>query len=157
MKSKILSYILSLVIAAVVVFGSGYNETIDALLLATVWLFIVIGGVTAAIVAGGIVCIGWLEGEGEISQNLMDNWKAIKKPNWWISIPLSVAWLAALIYVEWTVTAVAYFLETLILYTVSVIMFDTIHKLTSDDDDDPINSIVNPSVKQAVLDSRKDK
>ena len=156
MKSKILSYILSTAIAAAVAFGSGYNETIDALLLATVWLFIVIGGITASIVAGGILAIGWLEGEGEISQSLADNWKAIKKPNWWISIPLSVAWLSALVYVEWTVTAVAYFIETLILYTVSVIMFDTIHKLTGDDDD-PVNSILNPSVKQAVLDSRKDK
>ena len=156
MKSKILSYILSMAIAAAVAFGTGYNETIDALLLATVWLFIVIGGITASIVAGGIIVIGWLEGEGDLSQGVIDQWKAIKKPNWWISIPASITWLAALVYVEWTVTAVAYFLETLILYSVSVIMFDTIHKLT-DDDDDPANSILNPSVKQAVLDSRKDK
>ena len=153
MKSKILSYILSLSIAAAVAFGYGYNDTIDVLLLVIVWLFIVIGAVTAAIVAGGIVVIGWTE--EYIPKEVLARWKEIEQPNWWISIPASVVWLAALVYVEATITAAAYLIETLVLWFVSVLMFNTIKKLTNPDD--PINSIVNPSVKQAVLDSRKDK
>ena len=158
MKGKILTYTVSLAMAIAVAFGTGYNSTIDALLLTIVWLLIVFGGVIVIAASIGVVMCQYLKDE-YIPINIIENWKVLESPNWWISLPLSAIWLSALIYVEWTVTAVAYFIETMLLCLVSTAMFKSIREIVVEKlgEDDPINSIKNLEVKQAVLDSRKDK
>lgn len=119
-KSKIISYAISLGLAAAIAFATGYNGTLDALLLTVVWIGIVLGVISWVVM--GAVGFGVAFADAKLDQADVDKWKAMDKPKWWISIPISIIWLAALGSAEWTVTAVFYLINTIILWTVVYLM-----------------------------------
>lgn len=118
--SKIISYLISIGIAATIAFGTGYNETVDALLLTVVWILIALGLFSWLVM--GAVGIGITFAGAKLDQKDVDKWKAMDKPKWYISIPISVIWLTALASANWPVTAVFYLINTIVLWSVVYMM-----------------------------------
>lgn len=148
LKSKILSYLFSLGIAASIAFATGINETVDALILAAVWILIVLGAFTWIIM--GLVLIGIAFAGADLDQKTIDSWKKMDKPKWWISIPLSIIWLTALGFAGWTVTAVFYFVNTLIMWLVVIGVRSSLETI---DPSDSLDFIQNDELRDEITNS----
>jgi len=66
---------------------------------------------------------------------------------------VAVIWLTALVHVGWHVTAVVYFLQTLITWGMTYLLFQAVEVFM--EKSDPLNFIKNPEVKEAIVKSRK--
>lgn len=94
----------------------------------------------------------------DVPSEVVEKWKSIDKPSWWISLPLVLGWLWALSVVGWTVTAVAYLLETSLLLTVSYLMYAKFkHFADKDEDDDLIQYVKDPAVREGLYKAREEK
>ncbi len=145
------SYVISLVLAAIVAFGVGNNEIVDTLILVGVWIRISLGSLAAILMGFGI---GVLAVTGAKSDNeTVRKWEDLDKPKWFIAVPVAFIWLAALVYVGWHVTAVVYLLQTLITWGMTYLLFQSIE--TFMEKSDPLKFIKNPEVKEAIKKSRK--
>ncbi len=131
------------------------SGTYSTLVLTVVWVLILLGVLAAAIF--GIALFMMSAVKYEMPEEIVAKWKVVDKPNLWISIPLMLGWLSALTYVEWTVTAVVYLLETIILLTVSYLMYAKLDELTNPDADDMIKYVKDPVVREELYKAREEK
>ena len=96
----------------------------------------------------------WVVSERElVDEDVIQKWKDIEPPVWYISIPLAIIYLAALVYVGWYFTSIVYFIGTLINWLLTYLLFSSIKELKQKAD--PLAFIKNPEVKEAILKSRK--
>ncbi len=144
------SYVISLVLAAIVAFGVGNNEIVDTLILVGVWILIGLGSLAAILMGFGIGVLAVVE---NTNVDAIEKWEGLDKPKWFIVVPVAVIWLTALVHVGWHVTAVVYFLQTLITWGMTYLLFQSIE--TFMEKSDPLNFIKNPEVKEAIVKSRK--
>lgn len=144
------SYVISLVLAAIVAFGVGNNEIVDTLILVGVWILIGLGSLAAILMGFGIGVLAVVE---NTNVDAIEKWEDLDKPKWFIAVPVAVIWLTALVHVGWHVTAVVYFLQTLITWGMTYLLFQSIE--TFMEKSDPLNFIKNPEVKEAIVKSRK--
>ena len=144
------SYVISLVLAAIVAFGVGNNEIVDTLILVGVWILIGLGSLAAILMGFGIGVLAFVE---NTNVDAIEKWEDLDKPKWFIAVPVAVIWLTALVHVGWHVTAVVYFLQTLITWGMTYLLFQSIE--TFMEKSDPLNFIKNPEVKEAIVKSRK--
>lgn len=115
-KKTILGYAIALLLPATVMYGTGYDGTLDALLFTLVWIFLVLGIFTIIIVAFVGIAMAALGLGDEIPAEAKAHMETCKKQlnRWWVTLAL-VGWmLVALASVGWTATAVTYFLITLV-------------------------------------------
>ncbi|TFH00223.1 MAG: hypothetical protein E4H14_19910 [Candidatus Thorarchaeota archaeon] len=143
---KVISSLISLGIAAAVAFGTGYSGTLDALILTVVWILIAIGSLSTVMILFGLIIIS-------VSTDKIDNatlvkWQKMEKPNLWVSIPMSLLWLTAFIYVNWTVTAVAYLVQTTALW-ISVLWIHYVMK-NACVERDPLSFFENDEMKNLI-------
>lgn len=155
MKVKtIKSYVISLVLAAIVAFSVGNNEIVDTLILVGVWILLGLGSFAAILMGFGIGVLAAVENtKANTNADAIQKWEGLDKPKWFIAVPVAVIWLTALVHVGWHVTAVAYFLQTLITWGMTYLLFQSIE--TFMEKSDPLNFIKNPEVKEAIVKSRK--
>ncbi len=154
--SKFLSYLTSLALIGAIYSTSIIESgTYSTLVLTVVWVLILLGVLAAAIF--GIALFMMSAVKYEMPEEIVAKWKVVDKPNLWISIPLMLGWLSALTYVEWTVTAVVYLLETIILLTVSYLMYAKLDELTNPDADDMIKYVKDPVVREELYKAREEK
>ena len=144
------SYVISLVLAAIVAFGVGNNEIVDTLILVGVWILIGLGSLAAILMGFGIGVLAVVE---NTNVDAIEKWEGLDKPKWFIVVPVAVIWLTALVHVGWHVTAVVYFLQTLITWGMTYLLFQSIE--TFMEKSDPLKFIKNPEVKEAIKKSRK--
>ncbi len=152
MKVKtIKSYVISLMLVAIVAFGAGHNEIVDTLILVGVWILIGLGSLAAILMGFGIGVLAVVKNTND--DDAVEKWKDIDKPKWFIAVPVAVIWLTALVHVGWHVTAVVYFLQTLITWGMTYLLFQAVEVFM--EKSDPLNFIKNPEVKEAIVKSRK--
>ncbi len=146
--SKILSYLTSLaLIGAVYSTSVVENTTYETLVLVVVWALIFLGGTMGAVFTVVLVLLTY--NLKEIPPEIAEKWNHIDKPNWWLSLPLLIGWLWALSVAGWTVTAVAYLLETSLLLTVSYLMYVKLRQYV-EDKEDPIQFVKDPAVRKTL-------
>ncbi len=161
--SKILSYLTSLALIGAI-FSTSFieNSTYAALVLTVVWVLIILGAFTATVFVIALFTLDIMKDE------TVKKWKHdVKKPNWWVSFPLMFLWLVALIYVEWTVTAVAYLLQAVALLLVSYVMHTALKGSSEDDEDDEdkddedkddlIQYVKDPVIRESLYKAREEK
>ena len=155
--SKILHYLTSLALIGAICSTSVIeNGTYETLIFVVVWVLILLGALTATVFGVVLFTID------KFPEEVVEKWKNIDKPNWWISIPLVFGWLAALVYVEWTVTAVAYLFESVVLLTLSHLMYSAASSYSKDEDDeddedDLIQYVKDPVVRKGLYKTREEK
>ena len=150
---KLKSYAISIALASVVAFGVGHNEIVDTLILVGVWILIGLGSLAAIFMGSGIGILAVMTKADNDDKEVIQKWKDLDSPNWFIVIPLTLIWLTALVHVGWHVTAVVYFIQTLVTWSVTYLLFQAIE--TFMEKSDPLGFIKNPEVKDAILKSRK--
>jgi len=150
---KLKSYTISIALAAIVAFGVGHNEIVDTLILVGVWILIGLGSLAAILMGFGIGVLAVAENTND--ENVIQKWKDLDSPNWFVTIPLTSIWLTALVHVGWHVTAVVYFIQMLITWSVTYLLFQAIEEFMKKGKKDPLAFIKNPEVKDAILKSRK--
>jgi len=146
---RVKSYAISIALASIVAFGVGHNEIVDTLILVGVWLLIGLGSLASILMGFGIGVLAVVEDNDEVVQK----WKDIDLPNWFVTIPLALIWLTALVHVGWHATAVVYFIQMLITWFVTYLLFQAIETFMMKND--PLNFVKNSEVKDAILKSRK--
>ncbi len=159
--SKILHYLTSLALIGAICSTSVIeNGTYGTLIFVVVWVLILLGALTATVFGVVLFTMGVIK--DKFPKEVVERWKNIDKPNWWISIPLMFGWLAALVYVEWTVTAVAYLLESVVLLVLSHLMYSAATSSSKDEDDeddedDMIQYVKDPVVREGLYKAREEK
>lgn len=162
MLSKILSYLTSLALIGAV-YSTSFIEssTYAALILTVVWVAIVLGALIATIFGIALFTLDVMK--DEMPEEVVKKWNHVEKPNWWISIPLMFGWLSALVYVEWTVTAVVYLLQSIALYVVSYLMHTALKGILENDPEndegeaDLIQYVKDPVVREGLYKAREEK
>lgn len=117
---KVISYLTSLGLAAAVAFGTGYHETLDALIFTVVWILIVVGVLSSVMIFIGLIAMSLIK--DKVDDETIEKWHKLDKPKWWVSVPISTIWLVAFISVEWTATAVVYLIQTIALWVSIMLM-----------------------------------
>ncbi len=115
-KSTILGWATALTLPTIVMYGTGYNSTVDALIFTMVWILLVLGIFTIILVAIAGMAMTAIGTDQEIPSEVKERMETCRTQlkRWWVTIML-VGWmLFALASVGWTATAVTYFLITLV-------------------------------------------
>jgi len=151
-KDRLKTIAFSLAFASIVAFGAGHNEIVDTLILVGVWILICLGFLASILMGFGIFALSVAD-DVDATDDAVQKWKNTDRPKWFISIPLTLIWLTALVHAGWHATAVVYFIQTLIMWFVMWLLFQTIDTFIKKSD--PLDFIKNPEVKDAILKSRK--
>jgi len=154
--SKVLSYLTSLaLIGAVYSTSVVENTTYAALVFVVVWALILMGGICGILFTVILAMVNITV--KKIPSGVAEKWTSIDKPKWWLSLPLMLGWLWALSVAGWTVTAVAYLLETTLLLTTSYLMFVRFKQFAGVNEDDLIQHIKDPAVREELCKAREEK
>ena len=130
-KSTVLGYAAALLLPALVMYGTGYNGTVDALIFTMVWIFLILGIFTIILVAIAGIAMAALGIGDEIPSDLKARMETCKKQlgRWWVTIAIVCWMLVSLASVGWTGTAVTYFLITLVSQIVMRLFVGTYNSL----------------------------
>ena len=114
-KTTVLGYAIGLLLPATVMYGTGYNGTVDALIFTMVWILLILGIVAMILVILSSIVMSTIGLGDEIPANVKTRMDVCKKQlnRWWLSIIYAGWMLVALASVGWTATAVTYFLISL--------------------------------------------
>ena len=115
-KTTILRYAIGLLLPAIVMYGTGYNGTVDALILISVWTLLFMSILFNLLIVIARIVLSAIDLNGEIPDDVkMHMTKAkVNLRRWWITI-IMVGWmLVALSSVGWIATAVTYFISVII-------------------------------------------
>ena len=151
-KDRLKTIALSLAFASIVAFGVGHNEIVDTLILVGVWILICLGFLASILMGFGIFALSVAD-DATADDDAVQKWKNTDRPKWFITIPLTLIWLTALVHAGWHATAVVYFIQALITWFVMWLLFQTIDTFIKKSD--PLDFIKNPEVKAEILKSRK--
>jgi hypothetical protein len=111
--SEFKGYVISAALASAVLFGYGYHNTIDALIVTSVWIFLAFSVLAVVMITFFTYAIR--KHKDRSSKELAPFYKAISAMHnhgfkRLFSFLFVGYWLYALILQEWTVTAVIYFI-----------------------------------------------
>ncbi|KKM24504.1 hypothetical protein LCGC14_1604400 [marine sediment metagenome] len=154
-KTRLTAYATSLVFAAIVAFGVGHNEIVDTLILVGAWILILVGVLSTII--GSVILFkagDAVDDRDAVDDKIIQNWKDAYNLNWFTRISLAAVWLSAFVHVGWHITAVVYFIQVLIIWLVTHLLFQMINDL-NEKKDESLDFIKTPEVKDAILKSRK--
>ena len=114
-KTTVLGYAIGLLLPATVMYGTGYNGTVDALIFTMVWILLILGIVAMILVILSSIVMSTIGLGDEIPADVKTRMDVCKKQlnRWWLSIIYAGWMLVALASVGWTATAVTYFLISL--------------------------------------------
>lgn len=130
-RSTILGYAISLLLPATVMYGTGYNGTVDALIFTMVWILLILGIVAMILMAFVGVAMTAIGLGDEIPTEVKTRMDVCKKQmnRWWLTIMFAGWMLVALASVGWTATAVTYFLIALASQITSRLFIHTFNSL----------------------------
>lgn len=126
-KSTILHYAAGFLLPAIVMYGTGYNGTADALILTVIWILLIASIFALILVVFAGVALAAIGIGDTVEPDLRTKMeKAREQQRLWPVAVVSAIWmLVALSSVAWTGTAITYFVIWLLIQIASRLFVNT--------------------------------